>query len=314
MTSAGSGTIAERYRGKRVLVTGASGFLGQHIVDQLAALDCRVLCVSRRPRSDSRGKVTWLEADLSDRASAARVIRQAEASIVFHVAGESKGDQKVENVVDCFKNDLEATVNCLLAVHQLGGCDKFVMTGSLEEPALPNDDDAEPVPLSPYAAAKFASGFYGKMFHRLYDVPVVILRPFMTYGPGQKEHKVIPYTILSLLRGEPALLSSGDRMIDWIYAADVADAFVRAGIAPHAAGRTLDIGSQQGISLRIVAEKIHSLTGGPRPVFGAMPNRGLTRIADCREAARVLNWRPRTGLDEGLRKTVEWYRKQAGRC
>src|SRR5882672_3654215 len=219
--------ICNQYIGKRVLITGASGFLGKHLVNQLAVLGCYITCVSRNPHSDNRHNVEWSEADLANQAHATRVIRKAEPNIIFHLSGESRGDQRIENVIGCFKNDLEATINCLLATRECRDCSRFVMTGSLEEPIWPQGrDDPEPVPLSPYAAAKFASGFYGKMFHRIYNLPVVVLRPFMTYGPGQKKHKVIPYTILSLLRGESPQLSSGDRLLDWIYVSDVVEAFV----------------------------------------------------------------------------------------
>jgi UDP-glucose 4-epimerase len=311
MTCLTTEDVAAQYVGKRVLITGASGFLGQHVVNQLATLGCHVTCVSREAHSEDRSNVEWLETDLTNRACATRTVRKAEASVIFHLAGESKGDQKIENVMDCFKNDLEATVHCLLAAHELGGCSRFVMTGSLEEPVLPqNCCGADPIPLSPYAAAKCASGFYGRMFNRVYNLPVVVLRPFMTYGPGQKKHKVVPYTILSLLRGEPPELSSGERLIDWIYVADVVDAFVRAGVAPDAAGRTLELGSQEAVPLRTVVEKIYSLVGGPRPVFGVMQDRGVRRIADSYEAFQVLNkWEPQTTLDDGLRETVEWYRQ-----
>ena len=311
MTGFVTNNVAAQYAGKRVLVTGASGFLGRHVVDQLAALGCHVTCVSRNPHSDDRSNVEWLKSDLSNRTEAAWAVRKAGPGIVFHLAGESKGDQRIENVTDCFKNDLEATVNCLLAAQELGGCSRFVMTGSLEEPISPhNRDDADPIPLSPYAAAKFASGFYGRMFNRLYDLPVVILRPFMTYGPGQKKHKVVPYTILSLLRGKPPQLSSGDRPIDWIFVGDVVDACVLAGVSPDAAGRTLELGSQEAVPLRTVVEKIYSLVGGPRPVFGVMQDRGVKRVADSCAAFQVLNnWKPQTRLDDGLRETVEWYRQ-----
>lgn len=310
MTHPTTDAITAQYTGKRILVTGASGFLGQHLVDQLAVLDCHITCVSRNLHSDHRRNVEWLEADLARPGHAARVVCNAAPNIIFHLAGESRGDQRIENVLECFKNDLEATIYCLLAAQAFGRCSRFVMTGSLEEPAWSQDrDDAEPVPLSPYAAAKFASGSYGRMFHRIYNLPLVVLRPFMTYGPRQKKHKVIPYTILSLLRGERPQLSSGDRLVDWIYVADVAQAFVRAGVVPNAVGRTLELGSQRLVPLKEVIEKIYSLTGGPRPDFGAMQNRGVTRVASSCEAFSVLDkWEPCTTLDDGLRKTVEWYR------
>src|SRR5262249_24761236 len=149
---------------------------------QLKAFDCHIICGSRHAFFDTRDNVEWFEADLASAAQAQWLVRNASPNIIFHLTSESKGDQKIENVLPCFDNDLRTTVNCLVAAQEIGGC-RFVMTGSLEEPILPlGRDDADPIPLSPYAAAKFAAGFYGKMFHHVYKLPVVVLRPFMTYG------------------------------------------------------------------------------------------------------------------------------------
>jgi nucleoside-diphosphate-sugar epimerase len=180
----------------------------------------------------------------------------------------------------------------------------------LEEPKLPQDrDDADPLPSTPYAAAKFSGILYGKMFHRLYKLPVVVLRPFMTYGPRQKERKVIPYTILSLLNGRPPRISFGDRELDMIYISDVIEAFVRAGVATNAPGETLELGSAQLIALREVVQKIHRFVGGPDPIFENISAWGENeRRAGTYNTFLVLGWRPRVALDEGLRETIEWYR------
>jgi nucleoside-diphosphate-sugar epimerase len=133
----------------------------------------------------------------------------------------------------------------------------------------------------------------------------------MTYGPGQKEHKIIPHTIKSMLRGESPALSSGRRLVDWIYVDDVIDGFMKAGIAPEAVGMDIDIGSGSLTSIRAVVEEIHHLIpGAPKPGFGSLQDRAKeqVRVADLTLARQVLDWTPKTSLSDGLRQTVEWYK------
>lgn len=304
--------LASQYAGKRILIAGASGFLGRHLLDWLAKYNCCITGVSRHHRVDDRPNVRWTQANLTNPVLAKKVFLDTRPDIAFHLTSESSGDGSLANVLPCFKNDLEATLNCLIAARETD-VTRFVMTGSLEEPVLPQDgNDPDPIPSTPYAAAKFAGVIYGKMFHQLYKLPVVFLRPFMTYGPGQKESKVIPYAILSLLDGKPPQLSSGDRLVDWIYVSDVIEAIVRSGIAPDAPGEMLELGSQRAVSLGEVVNQIHGLIGGPLPVFGKISGWGESRrVADVRKASLVLGWKPTVTLDDGLRQTIEWYRETA---
>jgi nucleoside-diphosphate-sugar epimerase len=302
--------LRQRYSGKRVLITGASGFLGKHLIARLVSYDCNIIGVSRSCREYDYDNVLWHQADMTDSVKTTHLFKEFKPDIVFHLTSESRGSTSLDNVLPCFKNDLEAAVNCLMAASQIVPLPRFVMTGSLEEPKLPQDrDDADPLPSTPYAAAKFSGVLYGKMFYRLYKLPVVVLRPFVTYGPGQKEYKVIPYTILSLLNDRPPRISSGDRSLDLIYISDVVEAFVRAGIATNAPGETLELGSAELIALREVVKKIHCFVGGPDPIFDNISGWGENdRRAGTYNTFLVLGWRPRVALDEGLHQTIEWYR------
>jgi nucleoside-diphosphate-sugar epimerase len=201
-----------------------------------------------------------------------------------------------------------STVNVLLLAAETG-C-RFVLAASLTEP-MPTV--AEVRVGSPYAAAKWASGIYAKMFRDLYDVPVVLLRPFMTYGPGQNESKVIPHVILSLLRGDAPKLSSGQQQVDWIYVDDVVDGFVAAACLPHAESRIIDLGSGTLASVRDIVEQLVRLTGASvEPLFDALPDRihEPARVANLADARTILNWQPRIALSEGLARTVEYYRNK----
>jgi nucleoside-diphosphate-sugar epimerase len=201
-------------------------------------------------------------------------------------------------------------VNLLIAATELG-CRRIVLTGSLTEPDFTRDDRG--IPASPYAAAKWASSVYGRMFHKLYGTPVVIARPSMTYGPAQDSRKLVPYVIESLLRGEAPKLTSGRQELDWVYVEDVAEGLIAAGWASGGEGSTIDLGSGAVHSLRAVVEKIAGRIGAPvEPVFGALPDRPLEKalVADTLPAKVKLGWEARTSLESGLDATIEWHREK----
>jgi nucleoside-diphosphate-sugar epimerase len=204
-------------------------------------------------------------------------------------------------------------VNVLSAATQVG-CERLVLTGSMDEP---QPDGNWPIPCSPYAAAKFAASAYGRMFHSLYRTPVVMLRLFMVYGPAQQDlKKLVPYVTLSLLDGHAPQLSSGVRRVDWIYIDDVVDGYVAAALSPAVDGSTIDLGSGELESVRSIVERLTAIVGTPGvvPVFGAVSDRPMEqeRSANLALARTALGWGPRTELDDGLRRTVDWYRAWRG--
>jgi nucleoside-diphosphate-sugar epimerase len=299
--------MTESLTGSTVLITGANGFLGRHLIGRLRG-KCRLHAVSRSEPREKHG-VRWWRVDLRDRELLAEVAGTVRPDVVFHLASASQGGQGMEFVLPTFENDLQSTVNLLL-VATATGCKRILLSASLEEP----EHNGKGMKVtSPYAAAKAASTTYGLMFHQLYKAPVTILRPFMTYGPGQKSYKIVPYTISSLLQGEAPKLSSGTRPVDWIYVDDVITAFLEAAVRPEAVGEVIDLGSGALVPIRDVVEEIHSLIpGAPVPLFGALPERAMenVRCAETSTAQRILGWQARTTLRQGLTVTVESLRRQ----
>ncbi|HXF97254.1 MAG TPA: NAD-dependent epimerase/dehydratase family protein [Gaiellaceae bacterium] len=291
----------------RALVTGASGFIGGRLVRRLLDAGTEVHAVARRPREG--GGVQWWRADLSDPAAAEGVVRSVRPEVVYHLAGYVSGSRDLAAVAPSVRDTLAAGVNVLVAAARTG-C-KVVLAGSMEEPAPSGE---EPVPGSPYAAAKLALGSYGRMLHALHGLQVVHLRLFMVYGPGQEDReKLVPYVVTSLLRGVPPRLASGERPVDWVYVEDVVDAFLAAAAKDSLAGHTLDIGSGALVTVRALVAEIVTLVGTDvTPEFGALPDRPLetVRAAEIERAKALLDWVPRTPLREGLRSTIEWYRAE----
>jgi nucleoside-diphosphate-sugar epimerase len=249
----------------------------------------------------------WWQADVADADVVRNILNQVRPDLIFHLSGLSTARADRELVLPTFQSLLVSTVNILMAGADIG-CRRLVLAASLTEP---QSDQAEVTPGSPYAAAKWASGAYARMCHQLYNFPVVMVRPFQTYGPGQDERKLIPHVIQALLKNQAPKLSSGRQEVDWVYIDDVIDGFVAAASAPDIEGQTIDLGSGVLVPIHIVVSQIVEVMGTEvAPLFNALPDRPAepVRVADMSAAYEKLAWKPRTALKFGLAQTVDWYR------
>src|SRR4051794_13155357 len=259
--------------GRRLLVTGASGFIGARLCRRALEEGASVHAVSRASRAGTDG-VRWERGDLADEAFVRDLVRRLQPDAVLHLASEVGGSRALELVLPMLRANLLAAVNLMVACAEAGR-PRIVLAGSMEEPDL-GDPDA--VAQSPYAVAKWGALAYARHFQALHELPVVHLRVFMVYGPGQVDlRKLVPYVTVSLLRGEAPRLTSGAREVDWVYVDDVVDAFLRAAVARGAPGRSLDVGSGQLASARALVERLALLVGG-EVVFGTVPDRALERV------------------------------------
>jgi UDP-glucose 4-epimerase len=299
--------------GQTILITGANGFIGSHLCHRLSLGEGQVHAVYRSQRPADEGQAHWWQADLSDEAAVRGLFRDIRPDVIFHLASHVKGAPNLEHVLPTFRSNLQSTVN-LLTLAAEKGCQRMVITGSLAEPEPQN---GELFPSAPYAAAKWASSGYARMFHALYKLPVVVARVFMVYGPAQQDlTKLIPYVTLSLLRGERPKISSGGRPVDWIYVSDVVDGFMALAETPGIDGGTFEIGSGSLISIRDIVQKLARIVDPKGHVdFGALPDRPLepTRIAKTAETFASLGWKPKVTLEDGLERTVDWYRRERER-
>jgi UDP-glucose 4-epimerase len=300
---------SEGYEGERVLVTGATGFIGSHLCRRLLTRHAEIHAVSRLRHHASGAGIQWWQGDLAEAEWVDELVKEVKPSLVFHLAGEVTGARKAECVMPTFRGNLMSTLN-LIAAANVAGCRRFVLAGSLEEPERGVPDA---VPCSPYAAAKWASSAYARMFHALYQFPVVVARIFMVYGPGQRDlQKLIPYVITSVLRETPPKLSSGSRLVDWIYVEDVVEGLLKAGKVKGIEGLTIDLGSGNLVPIRKMVEiLVTMMNSNVAPLFGALPDRPMEpiKIADVERSRTLMSWTARASLEDGLQRTVEWYRE-----
>jgi UDP-glucose 4-epimerase len=296
--------------GKSVLVTGGSGFIGSHLCRRLIDCGATLHAVSRQLRTPDHQLIRWWHAELTDIAAVRRIFAAVEPEFVFHLASRVTGARKLDEVLPTFHANLSSTVH-LLTVAGEARCRRIVVANSSEEP---QSADISTFPCSPYAAAKWGSRIYGRMFYELFELPVVMPRIFMTYGPDQKDHqKLVPYVVLHFLRGEAPKLSSGVRKADWVYVDDVVEGLLRSAITPGIEGSSFDLGTGDLVSVREVVEQIAEIVGpGAVPAFGALPDRPFEqeRPADISFLTDRIGFRSGTSLRDGLAATVDWYRHE----
>ncbi|MDP1569805.1 MAG: NAD-dependent epimerase/dehydratase family protein [Vicinamibacterales bacterium] len=301
-----------RLAGQRVLVTGATGFIGGHLLPTLLDRGAEVHAMSTRPHTAAPGPVRWHRADLRRPEEVAAVVHAAEPTVVFHLAAYgASADQRDTALLTAVNVDGTRTV-----WEALPPATRFVMTGTCAEygeVAGPAVETRSCHPASPYAAAKHAAVRLVVEGACAEGRPAVILRPYGPYGPADHPSRVIPSTIAGLLRGDEVAVTGGQQRRDFSYVTDHVEALVlaatREGLAP---GAIYNIGSGVAITLRDALEQVAAIVDGPgRLAFGARPYRDdeiWEMVPDVSAAARDLGFGARVSFEDGLRRTAAWTR------
>jgi UDP-glucose 4-epimerase len=194
---------------------------------------------------------------------------------------------------------------------------RFLNVGTSEiygDIEVPFQEDKPVHPVSPYAATKYAAECLCRVFHDGHGWPIVMVRPFNAYGPRQTVDRIIPEVIIRSLRGQPLKMTQGRQTREFNFVEDIADGMVRAMLVPGVEGELFNICCGEDVSIRTVTETILNLLDNPvEAEFGALPDRP-TEIwvmrGDNTRARERLGWKPNTSLEEGLAKTIEWYRRE----
>lgn len=303
--------------GARILVTGGTGMIGANLVRRLVADGCRPTILSRRPTANNRladlvDLTDLVEGDLAAPRSIAAVLARVRPDVVFHFASTFFNPPTLSNETH-FMVNIMGTQALLDGLRDRPDV-RFIFAGSASVYAA-GDALSETVPLEPrtmFGATKAACSIAGQTYARVYGLGFVELRLFTPFGPWERPGRLIPHTILRALRGEDVDISDGRQERDFIFIDDVVDAALLAAVRPLSNGTVLNIGSGNGRPVSEVASNVLKLMGGPVSLrIGALESREdeiWHTSAEISEAHRHLNWSPRVGFEEGLRRTIEWYR------
>jgi nucleoside-diphosphate-sugar epimerase len=303
--------------GARVMVTGAAGFLGAHVVRRLLGIGCQVKGVIR-PGSEpwrldrSTPGLELVTADVRqlDEAVARRGLSDVHA--VFHLAAAGV-DPSRSDAEEITATNVLGTLQALRAASRVGAR-RFVYCGSCFEYGAGTGlhESALPEPAAEYGASKAAGWLLAHAYGRREGLAVVALRPFTLYGPLEAAYRLVPHSIRACLTGERLTLTEGRQTRDFVYVDDAVEAFLMAAVAPDATGGTFNVCTGVETSVREVVSAIVQLTGGTvRPEFGAVPHRATElwrQSGDPTRAAVALGWCATTPLQEGLARTLEWFR------
>lgn len=298
-----SDEFGAQFASVRVLVTGATGFVGTNLCQALRQLGAQVVGIGLPDSLSPEVELDrFIPADLTSESAARQTIETIWPEIVFHLAGLVDTRQSPDAVVPTLTHNLLAAVHLMNSL--IGsGCRRVVVVTSSESPP---DGRA---PNSPYAASKLAVAAYARMYSASFGLPVVIARPHLVFGPHQAADKLVPYLIGCGLERLQPRLSGGKRRCDPVYVKDVARALLHLALADGAPGRTIDIGGGTGVSVAEIAERVLSLAGSSQsPVFGAFPDRAgdLPQVADLTAIRALTTWSPRWSFDQAVRETIDW--------
>ncbi len=308
-------------QGKKVLVTGAFGFIGSHLSRSLLKEGAEVYALVRKESSQDRVKdiiedIKVYFGDIRDYSAVSSCVKDSKPQIIFHLAALRDVRRDLELVNAVIDVNIKGLVNLVnAAVKGKISLECFINTGTCEEYGdltVPFSEGRRESPVSPYSFSKVSATYFSQMVFKTEGLPMVTLRPFLTYGPFQDRDMFIPSLISHCLEGRDFKMTRGDQTREFNYVDDIVDAYLRAAVCKEAIGEVINIGNGIEYRIRSVAEKILDYMGRPvNLLIGKLDKRiGEPEHFFCRndKAKRILNWLPKVSLDRGLQKTINWYK------
>ncbi|MDI7258444.1 MAG: GDP-mannose 4,6-dehydratase [Thermodesulfobacteriota bacterium] len=312
------------WTGKRVLVTGAGGFIGSHLTERLVELGTNVRVFVRYNSRNDLGLIELLphviqktleivRGDLKDPDAVRKAVKDQE--VIFHLGALIAIPYSYVHPMDFVQTNILGTTH-ILAACQDYEIEKLVYTSTSEvygtAQYTPINEEHPLRGQSPYSASKIGADKLAESYHRAFRLPVAILRPFNTFGPRQSARAVIPTIISQALSSGEVRLGSLHPTRDLLYVQDTVEGFIKIAESMAATGEVINVGSGKEISIGKLASKILQILGKPDNIVidetRVRPeNSEVERlICDYSKAKRLLNWEPKVPLDEGLKRTIEW--------
>lgn len=322
-----------RLEGKKVLVTGSDGFIGSHLVERLHAEGAKVRAFVFY---NSFGSWGWLDSlppdmlseleifpgDVRDPFAVAKAMEGVDC--VFHLAALIGIPYSYVAPKDYVETNVAGTLNILQAARQHKTA-RVLVTSTSEvygtARQVPIEETHVKQPQSPYSATKIGADCMAESFWRSFELPITIVRPFNTFGPRQSARAVIPTIITQLLAGyEEIKLGALHPTRDLVFVKDTAEGFVRIAQSEKTVGEDVNIATESEISIGDLAELIMRITGKKARIITddvrIRPEKSEVErlFGSAKKLQALASWRPGTSLEEGLRRTVEWFSDERNRA
>jgi UDP-glucose 4-epimerase len=309
-------------RSRSVLVTGASGFIGSHLVNRLLREGAHVAVLVRYGNiiKSERLRHCWnqlqiVEADLRNR-GALEQIRKLKPEVVFHLAAYNHVGQSFTQVEECFDVNAKGTANLLDICGR--DAEKFIYMSTSEvyglQKRVPFIETMTPQPISPYGITKYAGELYCRMQQQITnDASIVIVRPFNVFGPYQSSKALIPELIFRMLRGERVQTTKGEQTREFNFVSDIVEGLIKAASSRKRIEGPVNLATGKEVKIRDLAKLIAKLSDTKSRIeVGALPYRPTEiwrMCADSSRARKLLGWKPEVTLEDGLRMTIDWARQ-----
>jgi len=303
------------------LVTGGAGFIGSHIVEKLVQAKEKVRVLdnfssgTRENLKDLLDKIELIEGDIRDFWTVIKAVEGVD--FILHQAALTSVQRSIKNPLTTNEVNINGTLN-LLEAAKIHKVKRFIYASSSsvygDTPTLPKVETMCPNPISPYAISKLAGEEYCQVFYKVYGLETVSLRYFNVFGPRQNPVSeyagVIPRFIMALLKGnKPSIFGDGEQSRDFTYVENVVDANLSACKASSVAGESINIACNQRHTLNQLWNNLVRLAGKRQEPIYTDPKSGDVRhsLGDINKAKKLLDYQVKTGFEEGLKITLDWY-------
>lgn len=277
-----------RLKNKKCYVTGSNGFLGTHLVKKLKSYGAKVITLNRK------------KCDVTDETQVLQSIEKYKPEIIYHLAA-SLGREK-DGWRSVLNTNLIGTLNILKSANEVNSVKSVVLMGSSD------DYNTNSV----YGITKKVASEIGLLHSRNSCYSVVTLKPFIVYGPGQKNDMFVPAMIRAHIENKIFFMSKGLQKRDFVYIDDVIDSIILASVTENVSGEIIDIGTGKGTPIVELAETMKQIVNLKYFAGGTSMRHGelLENVADIKKAKELIGWEAKVNIEEGLKKTLEWWKNE----
>ncbi|MBI2118342.1 MAG: GDP-mannose 4,6-dehydratase [Elusimicrobia bacterium] len=309
-------------KGQNILVTGASGFIGSHLISFLSSQDAKVhaLIFSREVPTQNLWKfktksIKYYKCSFLNFRKLNSIVKFIKPVKIIHLGSLVDLNRSFQIARQVIHANIKGTLNLLESLRNVP-FDLFVYASSVEvygNGPIPFKESQREIPPSPYAISKLTGEHFVNFYSKIYNYPISILRLSTCYGPGQNENRLIPSAIKSALASRSIEISQINQSRNFIYIRDIIKAIGKVLVKPKVINEIINIGSEETISVEKMIESIKILTGSnSRTLAGRVPNRAQeiqNWSVSSVKAKKILGWKVSTSLRQGLKETIAWYQR-----